>query len=65
MAAIIKEIVWVERRVSTVDKVYYRTYAVLESGQECIGYGRAFRAGDRVMYFYDERHDICKMIKLA
>lgn len=43
------------------NKPYYRTHALLESGEVATGYSKEFKVGDRVQYFYDDRYDTIKM----
>lgn len=43
------------------DKTYYRTYATVDSGEECVGYGRDFKVGDLVEVFFDAAHNTVKI----
>lgn len=55
-----------ERRRFNVDgleKVYWRTYALLDDGSEAIGYGKDFDLGDLVEVFHDSKWDTIKMRK--
>ncbi len=46
-----------------LDKVYFRTHAILDDGSEVIGYGKDFDLGDLVESFWDEKHQVHKMQK--
>lgn len=58
------EITFVEPRFDKEGKKYYRTHAVLEDGDEVIGYSKRrtyFQVGDKVMRFF--HRDVGKMSK--
>ena len=57
------EIVGVEEKADSKGNLYYRTHAVLEDGDECVGFGKDFKIGDLVERFYDHAHDVTKMQK--
>ena len=45
------EIEGVEEKVSKEGTTYWRTYAVVDDGTECIGFGKDFDLGDKVEVF--------------
>lgn len=57
----IKEIVFVEGRLSKDNVRYYRTHALLDDGTEATGFGREFKVNDEVEVFY--HHETVKMQK--
>ena len=36
---------------------------MLNNGQEAVGFGKDFKVGDRVGYWFDDRYNLCKMRK--
>lgn len=55
-------ILFIERR-ETEGRTYYRTHAMVDTGQECVGYGRDFKVGDLVEVFHHSKWDVIKMRK--
>jgi hypothetical protein len=61
----IAKIVRVEER-EKFGQPYYRTYAVLDNGDECVGFSSQqsyFKSGDSVESFFDDRWNTAKMYK--
>lgn len=60
------KIIRILRREKRVNKgnEYYRTHALLDDGQEAVGFGKDFVVGDKVGYWYDDRYQLCKMKKV-
>lgn len=46
------EIEGVEEKVDTKGNTYWLTYAILDDGEEVIGYGKDFDLGDKVEVFF-------------
>jgi hypothetical protein len=44
-------------------EVHYRTYAILDDGTECVGYGPEFEEGDLVEVWFEEKYNAIKMRK--
>lgn len=57
----ILEILWIERKISKVGTPYFKTMALLETGEECAGFGEGFKVGDEVEYWFDEQWQQTKM----
>lgn len=55
------EIEGVEKKMSKEGTPYWRTYAVVDDGTECIGFGKDFDLGDKVEVFFHK--GIVKMKK--
>jgi len=55
-------IIRVEKFVSKEGRVLYRTHAIA-GGDEVTGFGKDFNHGDEVMVFFDDKHNVAKMIK--
>jgi hypothetical protein len=58
----IEKILSVDKRTDTKGKDYFITTAIVD-GDECEGYGKDFKVGDKVMAFFDERYNKAKMQK--
>lgn len=43
------------------NEIYYKTYAVVDDGTECVGFGKDFKVNDLVEVFLDYRYDEVKM----
>ena len=43
------------------NQTYWKTYAVLDNGEEVVGYGKDFDLDMEVMVFYDPEWDVTKM----
>lgn len=56
-------ILGVEERRDKDNKLYYRTHARLDTGEEVVGWGSDFEIGDEVMHFYSPEFDVIKMRK--
>ncbi len=52
-----------ERRLDKHRRVYFRTHAILDTGEEAVGYGNNFQVGDLVEYWFDKQWNVCKMQK--
>lgn len=61
----ITEIVSVIRYLDKKQSPYYRTIALTDHpvADEVVGYGRAFRVGDVVQVFFDDKYHVAKMRK--
>lgn len=60
----IKEIAHVERMLDKDNVPFYRTYAIMDDGTECVGFSRernAFDLEDSVEVFHDPEFDVIKM----
>lgn len=42
----------VEQNINKHGKTYWRTYALLDDGLECVGFGKDYDLGDKVTAFY-------------
>lgn len=62
MRTVIK-ILGIEEKWDKTGKKYHRTHALLDTGDEVVGYGNDFNVGDLVEHFYEERWDTHKMRK--
>lgn len=62
MRKIIK-IVGIEERKDRHGRVFYRTHALLDDGNECVGFGLGFEIGNEVESFYDDKWQVAKMKK--
>lgn len=58
---VIIDILHVEQRTDKAGKSYYRTHALVDSGEECVGYGKDFKVGDLVEVFFDHKYNTIKM----
>jgi hypothetical protein len=58
----ILKILYIEPRQKG-DLKYYRTYALLESGEVATGYGKDFAKGDKVQVFFHDKYNTIKMRK--
>lgn len=56
----ILEITYIEVKYKD-DKKYFKTHALLETGEECVGFGEGFKVGDEVEYWFDEKWGVTKM----
>lgn len=45
-------------------KKHAKTIALLDSGDEVVGYGKDFKVGDAVQAFHDDKWDVTKMQKV-
>ncbi len=51
----------VEEKTDKQGKTYWLTYAIVDDGTECIGWGKDFDLGDKVEAFF--HYGQCKMRK--
>lgn len=58
----ITTIVGVEKKFKS-KKPYFITHALLDHQDEALGYGKDFKVGDLVEYFYHAKWDKAKMVR--
>lgn len=58
---VIQSILGIEKRFDKKGKVYWRTHAILDDGEQVVGYGMGFSTGDKVEAFFDPVYDVAKM----
>jgi len=53
----------IEKKKDSLGEPYFRTHALLDDGEEVVGFGNDFEIGDLVERFYDPIWDVIKMRK--